>query len=578
MNTKLSVFFIFIALLFHQEIWAYEHIEWFKSDIKIETNGDILITETIKVKAEGNEIRRGIFRALPVIYYTPKKFQYKVKYDIIQVLKDNLDEKYFIKKDGDFILIYIGDENTYLNEAFYTYEITYKTSRQIGFFENYDEFYWNVNGNEWSFETHKVEATITLPLGAKIKNYAAYTGFRGEKGTDFNVEKRNDNTIHFQSTRLFSAKENLSIGVNWQKGILQQPSKAQNLILFFKDNYHILIALLGTFFVLLIHLGKWRKVGIDPPSGTIIPIFKPMSNLSPSAMRYILKMETDEKAFTAALVSLATKGFVTIENKNDIYTIFKTEKTTYDELSKSELAIITAMFGKNKSFKIAKERHAQIRSVIQHFYGKEESAHQETYFKLNRGHLVPGIVISVLTIMFLFFAFTTLNANSVYTNTQYVIAFSIVGIIVLINLLFIYLMKAPTLFGRKEMDKIEGFKMYLKTAEEQRLDAMNLPEKTPQLFEEYLPYAIALDCENQWAKKFKNIIAAAIEDGTYTQPTWYIGGRGMHFIPTNFTDSIGESFSDAVSYAATAPSQSGGGSIGGGFSGGGGGGGGGGGW
>ena len=180
--------------------------------------------------------------------------------------------------------------------------------------------------------------------------------------------------------------------------------------------------------------------------------------------------------------------------------------------------------------------------------------------------------------LFLFFAFTTLNANSVYTNTQYVIAFSIVGIIVLINLLFIYLMKAPTLFGRKEMDKIEGFKMYLKTAEEQRLDAMNLPEKTPQLFEEYLPYAIALDCENQWAKKFKNIIAAAIEDGTYTQPTWYIGGRGMHFIPTNFTDSIGESFSDAVSYAATAPSQSGGGSIGGGFSGGGGGGGGGGGW
>ena len=63
--------------------------------------------------------------------------------------------------------------------------------------------------------------------------------------------------------------------------------------------------------------------------------------------------------------------------------------------------------------------------------------------------------------------------------------------------------------GRKVMDQIDGFKQYLSVAEEDRLEFLNPPKKTPELFETFLPYAIALDVENSWAKRFTGVLAAA---------------------------------------------------------------------
>ena len=71
------------------------------------------------------------------------------------------------------------------------------------------------------------------------------------------------------------------------------------------------------------------------------------------------------------------------------------------------------------------------------------------------------------------------------------------------------LLKAPSRTGRRIMDQIEGFREYLSVAEEDRLNSLNPPEKTPELFERFLPYAVALDCENTWAAKFAGVLAAA---------------------------------------------------------------------
>ena len=275
--------------------------------------------------------------------------------------------------------------------------------------------------------------------------------------------------------------------------------------------------------------------------------------------------------------------------------------------------------------------HSKLSSTITNFATIEKKTHQDTYFKLNRSSLIMGVLASVLTLAAMFFfndysftagtltaifpiaffafiilkSLSTSGKNSIgvfivvglflvfffnigsFSLSSFEIIVFVVAVIFLValNLLFAYLMKAPTLFGRKEMDKIEGFKMYLKTAEEARLDSINVPDKTPELFEKYLPFAIALDCENQWANKFKDVIAEAMKAGTYTQPTWYVG-NGTHFSPTTFTNDVGNKLNSSLNSAATPPSQRGsssgggwsGGSGGGGFSGGGGGGGGGGGW
>jgi uncharacterized membrane protein len=143
---------------------------------------------------------------------------------------------------------------------------------------------------------------------------------------------------------------------------------------------------------------------------------------------------------------------------------------------------------------------------------------------------------------------------------------------------YIYLIKAPTKLGAQTASELDGFKMYLETAEENRLNLLTPPERTPELFEKLLPYAIALGVENKWGKKFTNVLKKA----NYN-PDWYDGDKP--FTSSRFPSTFARSFTSSVSSARINPaksSSSGGswssGSSGGGSSGGGGGGGGGRGW
>ena len=143
-------------------------------------------------------------------------------------------------------------------------------------------------------------------------------------------------------------------------------------------------------------------------------------------------------------------------------------------------------------------------------------------------------------------------------------------------------LKAPSRSGRRIMDSIEGFREYLSVAEEDRLNALNPPEKTPELFEKFLPYAVALDCQNAWAAKFAGVLAAAAAGATAGAAAWYVGDRNWESDPVSFADHLSD-LSQTIASSSTAPGSSGGGgggggSSGGGSSGGGGGGGGGGGW
>ncbi len=120
---------------------------------------------------------------------------------------------------------------------------------------------------------------------------------------------------------------------------------------------------------------------------------------------------------------------------------------------------------------------------------------------------------------------------------------------------------------------VAGFRHYLGTAEEHRLEVLHPPEKTPELFERYLPYAVALDVENAWAAKFASVLAAA--GASAAVASWYM--TSSHRDPGSLVDRLGSSLSQTVASASTSPGSSSG-SSGRGSSGGGGGGGGGSGW
>src|SRR6201999_946177 len=108
--------------------------------------------------------------------------------------------------------------------------------------------------------------------------------------------------------------------------------------------------------------------------------------------------------------------------------------------------------------------------------------------------------------------------------------------------------------GRKVMDEIEGFRQYLSVAEEDRLNTLNPPNKTPELFERFLPYAIALDCQNAWAKKFAGVLAAA---GAAEVPRqWYYGNDSWRNDPVSFANHLSSSLAATIASASTAPGSS----------------------
>ncbi len=157
----------------------------------------------------------------------------------------------------------------------------------------------------------------------------------------------------------------------------------------------------------------------------------------------------------------------------------------------------------------------------------------------------------------------------------------------LLNIIFYKALKKFTNEGRKVMEELEGFKLYLTVVEKERLKFFNPPQETPALFEKYLPYAIALGVEKAWAEKFSEILRNTGEEENYS-PSWYDGHRwrdlstGALAIGA-FAAGLSSSFSHTISSSSAVPGSrsgfgGGGGGGGGGSSGGGGGGGGGGGW
>jgi uncharacterized membrane protein YgcG len=609
-----------------------ERILNFKSLIAVHPDASMTVTEDITVQATGQEIKRGIIRDFPTTYRDRLGNTVAVGFKVEAVLRDGRPEPYHTQSAANGVKIYIGQQNVFLKPGTYTYTIRYRVDRELGFFKDFDELYWNVTGNGWTFAIDRAEASIQLPAGAKILNSAAYTGFQGGRGHDFTVQA-GDHDIVFKTTRGLAPKEGLTVAVSWPKGVVHEPSSQGRMGFFLRDNVAVAVGLIWLAVLFSFYLWAWFRVGRDPATGTIIPLFSPPSGFSPAGARFVSRMGYDDKAFAAAVVDMAVKGAVLIQEDGDDYTLVPRDATK-GALSRDEQLVTAQLFPRGESVKLENKNHTIIKGAIDALKKNLKMELEKIYFVTNSGYLGPGIAITFLglglivltskekipagfgalwltiwTVACYFLAVTAYKKwqaargggltklLGALGTTLFCLPFfvgEIAGVVMLstavsipaaatlaglgfLNALFYHLLKAPTLSGRKIMDQIEGFKLYLSVAEKDRLNLLNPPEKTPALFEKYLPYALALDVENAWSEQFAEVLAQA---GTETQPyspTWYSGSSWDNFHTSRFSDSLGSSFAGAISSSSSPPGSSSG-SGGGGFSGGGGGGGGGSGW
>jgi uncharacterized membrane protein YgcG len=569
MIRSLNCLCLLAACLLPNIIMADERILDYRSDIHLEASGKLVVTEFIRVRAEGRKIRRGIFRDFPTRYRDRLGNHVVVDFFPLSVSRNGKPEPWHSRELSNGVRVYAGSESHLLEAGVHEYELVYSTNRQVGFFDNHDELYFNAIGPGWDFPIDRAVVTITLPFQAETGqlSLSAFTGRQGNQGNASVAEVINSNTVRFETTRPLQAREGMTFAVSWPKGLIPEPGTNQKIRWFVQDNGAAIALLLGWLSAAGWYLRAWFRLGRDPEKSVIIPRFEPPENLSPAACRYVRDMSFDRSAFTAAIISLAVKKQLLIKEEDKDFTLARTPDTGPASLTRGEQTVLDSLLpDRHSEISMDNENHAEFRKAAKGLQKELKKEYLGQLFHLNGIYLVPAILISVAAAIIAIF----LDGGPALWISYAVLTIALHG-------LFAFLMRAPTRSGRLVMDEIGGFKMYLDTAEQDRLDRMRSPQLTPEVFETFLPYAYALGVENNWCQRFARELPQEMRRQSGYHPAWYSGhfqGMGaLHHLGDNFSGS----FSSAIASASTPPGSSSG-SGGGGSSGGGGGGGGGGGW
>ena len=568
------------ALLLSAQALADERILEFHSDIVIMPDGWIDVTETIKVRAEGNRIRRGIYRDFPTEYRDRYGNDVIVGFDIISVRRNDTAEDFHSQGIRDGIRVYFGSSARYINSGEHTYTFRYRASRMLGFFESHDELYWNVTGVNWEFPIDSASAAVSFGFNVAANDLTAeaYTGSFGYTNRDYTSRIDASSRVYFETTGVLPPLNGLTVVVGWPKGFVAAPTDLDRVGWLLKDNANLLIAAIGFVLLLAYYIPVWRHFGKDPDEGVLVTRYVPPAGFSPASLRYIRQMYYDDKVMTAAVVNLGVKGYLRIDveegsdgflgfgKEEDKYRLVKTDPgANAPAMAAGEQELYDGLFKGRKSILLDQENHEELGDAKSDHKRSLEKDYRQHYFKYNGLLNVPAVLLLIATAIM-----SLLEGPGLFS-------IAVIILMAVTTVFFAIIMKRPTLRGRKLLDEIVGFRDYLEVAEKYEMELRNPPEKTPQLFEKYLPFALALGVDQSWAEKFSTVLENAQQpDGKSYSPTWYNGSWSNANL-SRATSSLTGSLNTAVTQSVTPPGSSSGGG-GGGFSGGGGGGGGGGGW
>ncbi|MEO7324050.1 MAG: DUF2207 domain-containing protein [Dokdonella sp.] len=614
---------------------ADERILAFHSDIVVNADASMQVTEMIRVRSEANQIRHGIYRDFPTDYRDRYGNRVHVDFEAQALTRDGRDEPFHSEAQSNGVRVYFGSSDMTLDRGEYTYRFQYRTTRQLGFFADHDELYWNATGNGWDFPIDVASADVTLPgaIAQDDLHVEAYTGPQGDKGKAYSASVDAPSHVSFSATATLPPRSGLTIVVSFPKGQVEAPTHAARANWFVHDNGGVIIGAGGLLLAWLYYLVQWFRVGRDPKPGVIIPQYEAPPGFSPGTLRHIEKMGYDDRCFAADIVDLAVHGKLRIEQADKNYSLHRASGGKGAAIPDAEATLLDAALGSSDVLELKQENHTRIASARAAHSALLDKNNNTRYFRKNSGLVIPGVVLCLgalllgmrsLTMgsmapagffMLIWLSVWSMGVISLlggaikawrtstgiagYGGALFLTLFSLpfvageifglgifiaavgagfaIMVVALIatNVAFFDWLKAPTLEGRELLDKIAGLRLYLGVAERDELAAQKAPSMTTDEFQHFLPYALALDVEKTWADRFANAVGPAAAAAAASSVGWYQGNTGMTNLGS-FTSNLGSSLSSAISSSSSAPGSSpavgGGGSSGGGGGGGGGGG------
>jgi len=531
--------------------------------------GQLKVKEIIDINF--TDFNHGIFRAIPASYMGHN----------LHVSDINVEKWPFTtSSQNDNLVLKIGDANQTVTGQ-QQFVINYTLHNVVTFYDDHDELYWDINGDQWQQPFEKVSATFHIPE-AYLTKPAALKCFTGEFGQG--VKSGQNCTIMVSGQGLIESNilnglgsfETLSTVISLNKGNFR-PLTFQDLV---KQNIRTILAIVSLpLFALLFGYARWRRLGKDPKGrGTIVPQYDAPDKLKPAMVGTLVDFKVDNRDISSTIIDLAVRKYLRIIETDKKKLIGSDKKYSLERLNANtaglldfEQEIIKGLFDGLKSDKIV-----ELDSLKTKFYKTAEEAVQKIDIHLK----VDGYLDKTRFILGKFSGslFVVITLLAFYVNKTAAIPSFVLGVIILG--IFQVFMSKRTEKGVTAREHILGLKLYMQTAEADRLKMMQSPDapyadrghapaKTVDLFEKLLPYAVALGVEKGWADQFKDI---------YKQPPDWYQGNWQTFNSVYLVSSLGGSVNAMATSFSPPSSSSSSGFGGGGFSGGGGGGGGGGGW
>ncbi len=544
-------------------------IKRFDATIVVNRDAAVDVTESITAQFSGSW--NGIYRTIPVGYRTPQGFSWTLRLTLLgatdqggRALKvETSRERHYVKYK-----IWVPGAR----DATRTVLLHYRAANGLRFFEDHDELYWNVTGDEWDVPIEAASARIELPRAAAGVRAIAFNGLYGSTARDAEVTIAGTG-IGVVMPKPLGFHEELTAVVGWNKGAVRKPTKVAVAAGFLASNWPLAIPVavfLGMFAI-------WYRVGRDPASLPVTVQYEPPGGLTPAEAGTLMDGSADMRDITATVVDLAVHGYLKIEEREEkaLLGLLKHREYVFHRLDPKadakalephEQGVLDGIF-------VAGSREVGLSALENSFYKTLPGIRQRIFGRLiergfyrsrpdevrNRWHtaaVLLGLVMGGFGV-----------AVAPRLNLSPLTVFIAAGLTALIMILFGLIMPARTALGARLRERVLGFEQFLQRVESDRFERVI---KTPEMFERFLPYAMAFGVERKWARAFQDIYREP--------PTWYVGTNPMGFNASIFSTRLSDLSTRAGSAMSSAPRSSGGSGFSGGSSGGGGGGGGGGGF
>ncbi len=288
---------------------AVERVAALHSDIRIAPNGELRITETIELQTGPRDAHNGIAREFTSDYRDRAGNRVKAPLVVEKVLRNGRPEPYALQREARAMRLRTGQSKRPLARGKHVFEITYRTARQVGFFQSHDELYWDVGGGwPFAFERLSAEVSFERPVPAGEMKLGARTGRPDAGGEDYHAFVR-EGSAAFRATRPLGARERLTIVVGFPKGVVAQPTLPERAAWYLAANPGVPVGggiFAGMLGFLLVVRVRLKRADAVPATGGV------PEGVGPGGVRFIARKRYDERCLAAALLGLQSRGFLSL--------------------------------------------------------------------------------------------------------------------------------------------------------------------------------------------------------------------------------------------------------------------------